>query len=89
MSWARNTEADLAGYRVYFGDSALVLILLQDVGLTQTPLTPSVRIQDFPSYGAKVWAVTAYDNSNNNSPFSNAVNKAIAPKLFPLVWTGA
>lgn len=86
ISWNRNGEADLAGYRIYFGTSALVLGLLQDVGLTATPLTPSVTITSFPNYGQLFFAVTAYDTSNNESEFSPVVTKGVAPKLFPMTW---
>jgi hypothetical protein len=86
LSWNRNGEADLAGYEVWGGTSPSVLTFLQDVGLTATPLTPSVTITNFPFYGILFFAVTAYDTSNNKSAFSNVVNKGIAPKLFPLAW---
>jgi hypothetical protein len=86
LSWTRNGEADLAGYRVYAGLNPAVLTLLEDVGLTATPLTPSANITGFPFFGNLYFAVTAYDTSNNESAFSTAVNKGIAPKLFPLAW---
>jgi hypothetical protein len=86
LSWTRNGEADLAGYRVYGGLTSNDLELLQDVGLTATPLTPSVTITNFPFYGILFFAVAAYDTSNNQSPFSTTVSKGIAPKLFPLAW---
>jgi hypothetical protein len=86
LSWNRNGEADLAGYRVYVGEVANDLELLQDVGLTATPLTPTVTLSTFPFYGTLHFAVAAYDTSNNQSPFSTTVSKGIAPKLFPLAW---
>jgi hypothetical protein len=86
LSWTRNGEADLAGYRVYYGFTVNNLSLLQDVGLTATPLTPSFNATSFNLYGALFFAVTAYDTSNNESAFSSAVTKGIAPKLFPMAW---
>jgi hypothetical protein len=94
MSWTRNGEADLAGYRIYYGTAPDVLIALNssqltngDVGLTATPLTPSITLTDFRLYGTLYFAVTAYDTSNNESdPSSPPVTMAVAPKLFPMVW---
>ena len=94
ISWNRNGEADLAGYKIYFGTSALVLNPMGtaqfpggDVGLTPTPLNPSVVITDFPAYGTVFFAVGAYDTSNNLSDLSTpVVNIAVAPKLFPMAW---
>lgn len=86
LSWTRNGEADLAGYKVYVGPNPDLLAFLQDVGLTATPLTPSVNVTNFPFYGNLFFAVTAYDTSNNESAFSTAVSKGIAPKLFPVAW---
>jgi hypothetical protein len=94
MSWTRNGEADWAGYRIYYGTAPDVLIALNssqltngDVGLTATPLTPSITLTDFRLYGTLYFAVTAYDTSNNESdPSSPPVTMALAPKLFPMVW---
>jgi hypothetical protein len=94
LRWTRNGEADLAGYRIYYGTSPSVLIALNssqltngDVGLTATPLTPSFTVTDFRLYGTLYFAVTAYDTSNNESdPSSPSVSIAVAPKLMPMVW---
>jgi hypothetical protein len=86
ISWSRNGEADLAGYRVYYGTSPSPLSFLQDVGVTATPLAPTVTITEFPQYGPLFFAVTAYDTSNNESSFSSTVTKAVAPKLLPIAW---
>ena len=86
LSWNRNGEADLAGYRVYYGTNPIVMNPLQDVGLTATPLTPSVTITEFPAYGQLYFAVSAYDTSNNESAFSTVVSKGVAPKLLPMAW---
>lgn len=88
LSWNRNGEADLAGYKVYSGLSPVSLSLLQDVGLTATPLAPSVTFTQFPVYGTLYFAVTAYDTAvpPNESDFSATVSKAVAPKLFPIAW---
>ena len=94
ISWNRNGEADLAGYRIYFGTTPSVLspmntaqFPLGDVGLTPTPLAPSVTVTTFPAYGQVYFAVAAYDTSNNESdPSTPVVSMAVAPKLFPMAW---
>ena len=86
LSWARNGEADLAGYRIYYGTSPIALNHPVDVGLTSTPLSPSFTLSDFQVHGQLYFAVTAYDTSNNESAFSTVVNLAVAPFLMPVVW---
>jgi hypothetical protein len=86
LSWTRNGESDLAGYRVYYGTSPISLNHSVDVGLTSTPTNPSVTLTSFQAYGTLHFAITAYDTSNNESEFSTAVSMAVAPKLLPMVW---
>ena len=86
LSWNRNGEADLAGYRVYYGSSPIALNHIADMGLTATPMTPSIPSRTFEVYGQLHFAVTAYDTSNNESAFSTVVSKAVAPKLLPMAW---
>ena len=86
ISWNQNGEADVAGYRVYYGLNPPTLPFSVDVGLTATPLNPSVTLTSFQAYGTLSFAVTAYDTSNNESAFSNIISKGVAPKLLPLAW---
>jgi hypothetical protein len=86
LSWTRNGESDLAGYRVYYGTNPISLNNSVDVGLTSTPTSPSVTLTTFQAYGTLHFAITAYDNSNNESAFSSAVSMAVAPKLLPMFW---
>jgi hypothetical protein len=86
LSWTRNGEADLAGYRIYYGSSPIALNHITDVGLTATPLTPTHTLKTFEVYGQLNFAVTAYDTSNNENAFSTVVGKAVAPKLLPMAW---
>jgi hypothetical protein len=87
LNWTRNGESDLEGYRVYYyGTNPISLNHSVDVGLTATPTSPSVTLTTFQVYGTLHYAVTAYDNSNNESAFSAAVSMAVAPKLLPMMW---
>ena len=40
----------------------------------------------FPFYGTLLFAVKAYDTSNNGSDFFAVVSKAVAPVLCPMRW---
>jgi hypothetical protein len=86
LSWTRNAEADLAGYRIYYDSNPISLNHSVDVGLTVTPTSPSVTLTTFQVYGTLHFAVTAYDTSNNESVFSTAASMAVAPKLLPMFW---
>lgn len=86
LSWNRNGEADLAGYRVYYGTAPISLNYIVDVGLTATPITPSTTLTSFQTYGQLYFAMTAYDTSNNESALSSVVTKGVAPKLLPMAW---
>jgi len=51
LTWTRNGESDLAGYRVYYGTNPISLNHNVDVGLTATPTNPSVTLTTFRSTG--------------------------------------
>ena len=95
LSWNKNVEADLAGYRIHYGlnGPTPTLNIHINVNLTATPNTPSVTLPDpvlMPDWllvGDLVFAVSAYDSSNNESALSTPfLNIGVAPKLFPLIW---
>jgi len=88
LGWKQNPEADLFGYRIYCGLTALSLSFLQQVAVTAlaNPAVPSVTITNFPFYGQLFFAVTAYDTSNNESSQSAIVSLGVAPKLRPMAW---
>ncbi len=82
VSWNANTEADLAGYKVYYaqpGDSGWTLAdgyvfegdfeHVQDVGNVTTYTIPDI-VQ-----GPYAIAVTAYDTSGNESDYSEVTTK--------------
>ncbi len=71
LSWNPNTESDMAGYKVYYGNSSGSLATSLDVGnVTQYTL----NLTDGQTY---YFAVTAYDTSGIESGFSNVVSKLI------------
>lgn len=88
LSWTQNGEADLAGYKLYYGTAPGVYTFSVDVGLTATPTAPSYTMTNLARYGLIYFAVTAYDNASppNESTVSNQVSKALAPVMFPRIW---
>ncbi|KHE90274.1 MAG: fibronectin type III domain-containing protein [Candidatus Scalindua rubra] len=68
LSWTANTESDLAGYKVYYGNTSGNYDANVDVGnQTNYTLTGLVNGQTY------YVAVTAYDSSGNESAFSSEV----------------
>lgn len=76
LAWDANTEADLAGYKVYVGTASGQYGPPVDVGLTATPTAPTHDVEPLED-GTYFFAVTAYDASGNESGFSNEVSKSI------------
>lgn len=79
LNWNANTESDLAGYKVYQATSSGGYTATStDVGkVTSKTLT-------IPDDGNRYFVVTAYDNSGNESVYSNEVSyldkkKPVAP----------
>ena len=71
LAWDANTEANLAGYKIYYGTASRDYDWFIDVGrvttYTVTNLTDGVRYY---------FAATAYDNSNNESTYSGEVSSS-------------
>lgn len=76
LTWDANREADLAGYKVYYGTATRTYGPAIDVGKTGTPAAPSHTIT-LPDDGTYFFAVTAYDTAGNESGFSTEVSKTI------------
>ena len=72
LAWDPNTETDLAGYQLYYGQSSGNYQFTVDVG-NQTTYTLS-GLADGQTY---YFAVTAYDTSGNESNFSSEVSTTI------------
>lgn len=81
ISWNRNTESDIAGYKVYYGTSARSYQNTLDVG----PFTTAV-IDGLNSGTTYYFAVTAYDTSGNESADSQEVQATI-PAATPTTYT--
>jgi len=66
VSWSPNSESDLAGYKIYYGVGSFTKVI--DAGNTT-----SYSIGDLKAGETYQFAVTAYDDSKNESDFSNTV----------------
>lgn len=79
ITWDANKEADLAGYKVYYGISSGNYHTNVDVG-NQT----SYKISGIENNKNHYIAVTAYDTSGNESEYSKELTGSIdtiAPKI--------
>src|SRR2546426_667928 len=80
LAWDANTEPDLAGYKLYYGNSSGSYQFSVDVG-NVTSYTRSGLLDGRIYY----FAATTYNLSLAESGFSNEVSKAIADVTPPLV----
>lgn len=80
VSWDRNTEADLAGYRVYYGTESRNYSTNIDVGLDTFTV-----IENLQAGVAYYFAVTAYDTANNESDFSEEASIVLQSSVPPTV----
>lgn len=84
VSWARNAEADLAGYRVYRSTSTPVAIDTAHRISGANPLTGTSFTSTGLRNGTKYWfAVTAVDRAGNQSRASANVSAVPADKTPP------
>ena len=68
MAWDPSTDPDVAGYKVYYGTASRTYHPGIDVGNTTTyALTGLIKGQKY------YIAVTTYNRSHRESPFSNEV----------------
>lgn len=81
VSWQANSDADLAGYKVYYGETSGSYSQVIDVGNTTNRVVDG--LQENQDY---FFAITAYDTAKNESGFSTevsgriTVNDIIAPQ---------
>lgn len=85
LSWNANPEEDLAGYRIYYGQSPRTsdcpaggYAEKLDAGKTTTPEKPSYKFEKLESGKTYYFSVTSYDSSGNESCFSAEMSKAIS-----------
>jgi hypothetical protein len=79
INWNANSEPDLAGYKIYFGQVANTWLGIITAPLVFLPVPPlyTIPINTFTSDGIWYFAVSAYDTSNNESSISTIVNRRI------------
>lgn len=78
LNWNANLESDLAGYKMYYGNSSGSYAGIVDIG-NQTSYTIENLTVGQPYY----IAVTAYDTSNNESDYSNEVSYTVTDTTAP------
>ena len=72
LTWAANSDSDLAGYKVYIGTSSGSYLPATDVGNTTTH-----KIVGLLSGKTYYFAVTAYSMSGSESSYSNEASKTM------------
>jgi hypothetical protein len=82
LTWNANSEPDLSGYRVYFGQQTGVYTSTQTLGLVTTTTLLNTA---FNNDGTWRFAISAFDTSNNESALSTAVTKRIIRTASKLV----
>ena len=75
LIWSSNNESDLGGYKLYVGTAS---------GLYSYPGSPlqvgrvtTYTLPNLPSGNTYYFAISAYDNTGNESPRSAEVSKSI------------
>ena len=72
LTWDPNSESDLDGYKVYYGEAPRLYTISEDVGnVTQNIVTVDKDLMYI--------AVTAYDTVQNESGYSNEVRYIQGP----------
>lgn len=83
LTWNANTDADLAGYRVYFSQQSCsaqgpLAPLVVGGSPVQVALVTTYRHLAIPSIdGTLCWEITAFDTSGNESAHSARVSKTV------------
>lgn len=80
LAWDANTEADLAGYKLYIGNSTGIYQSNIDVGKVTTYTVTG--LQEGLLY---FFAVTAYNTSANGSGYSDEVSTVVADTTPPVI----
>jgi len=77
LAWDANTEADLAGYKIYYGTAPGVYGAPMTIGLQTTYTLTNL------SPGTYYFAVTAFNTSGLESGFSNEVSTTVSGTSSP------
>ena len=77
LAWNANDEPDLAGYRIHWGDQSGNYTSQVDVGNVT-----EYKIENLPD-GTYFFAATAYDDSGNESGYSNEVSATLTDDKAP------
>ncbi|MFL6660899.1 MAG: fibronectin type III domain-containing protein [Rhizobacter sp.] len=76
LTWAASTDADVAGYRIYYGTSSRSYAQARGAGVVAGNVTSST-VTGLTSGRTYYFAVTAYDSAGNESSYSSEVFKVI------------
>ncbi len=71
LAWNANTDQNLAGYKIYYGNASRNYSAVIDVGNATSYAVANL------SSGTYFFAVTAYNTSGAESPFSNEISTTI------------
>lgn len=80
LEWSPNSEADLAGYKLHYGESSGEYSKTIDVGNVTSFSMPYSKFEDERTY---YFVATAYDLSGNESDYSEEVSKRISASPDP------
>ena len=88
LTWTANTEADLAGYKLYRGNGVCAVGPLQPLGTGALIAAPATSFTDttVPTFdGSLCYELTAVDTAGNESPRSIRATKAVnlVPPIAP------
>jgi fibronectin type 3 domain-containing protein len=74
LTWAPNTDSDLAGYKIYRGTASGAY----GAALATVPAgTLTYQVMGLASNTTYFFVITAYDNAGNESSYSNEIRKSI------------
>lgn len=77
LSWDASLDANVVGYKVYYGKNPNNYTTSIDVGLTANASQPNYKIENLDKGSRYYFAVKAYDTSSIESDFSDSVFKDI------------
>jgi len=72
LEWNKNTESDLAGYRIYYGPASGSYEFSVDVGNSASSI-----ISELETGTTYYFAITAYDTNGNESEYSAEISYAV------------